>query len=255
MKSGIIARALDYYLAPDKKWAFGAEVNRAIADFFESPHPSLNEDNAGHFTEWFLFDFRFSDGTTPLESFCRLNPLELPAEELKIYLAMQQNHYDFWEIANIAKDHGMTLVSVRNGKRIEVQEKTATQDAHIGDVFLCRVVNVGDHWEIASADALGLSVPSAHDRKQMQKHFPILNSKVVYHEIVLPMREDSMSLQTDDIGNGKTIVTGSFGAPQEELDDCPVCMLMKRVREEDRQPTESELQKAFDEANKHERRG
>jgi len=77
MKKGNISQILDYYMSPDGAFMFFKEdIMRASKEFFngKSIFPPPIE-AAEHFSEWFLYDFKLSNGETPLEYFCNKNPL------------------------------------------------------------------------------------------------------------------------------------------------------------------------------------
>lgn len=247
MKKGFISQVLDYYFVPEHDFMFGSDIERAMADFFGDPHGYIDKEASGYFTDWFLSDFVLMNGKTPIKYFYDTNPLKLPIEELQMYETMiKNNRYDFFEVKSVRRGKGMTLKSVRDGEEFKIYEKSATNDTVLGDVFLCRIIKMGDRWEIASGGTLAMSKPSARDRQRMKHDFSVLDPKIVYREIVLPERRAVGDIKTEMIAGGGTLMTGMTGnVSQEEEDDCAVCQSTKAAKQKGRAPTMDELKEAL----------
>lgn len=249
MTLGTVAAALDYYFEPDHAWMFGADIRRAVTEFSGGAAAPDTAEAFGFFSEWFLFDFVFRDGMTPLWYFYDRNPLDLPPEKLNTYDGMaKSNRFDFFEVGVVEKDWGMKLMSVRDGATFDIHEKKATRDLQQGDVIACRIASVNGNWDIMGGAAFVIPKPSKRDKKRMRDDFPEFNVKIAYHELLIPSRTELL-LSAHRFGNNEALITGG-----EEDDDCPVCRLTREAKQEGRQLTKAELLRAMEKANKERRR-
>lgn len=248
MKQNIITKILDYYFSPENRPVFGKRVKKAMEEFTGGNKTPVASEDAGHFTEWFLYDFKLETGETPLEYFYNKNPLRLPDEELTVYKnMMEDNIYDIFEVADLKENKEMTLEHVRTGKEYRVSEKAATRQLSRGDAFICRIINVGSGYEIAGGSVLVLPKLAKGAKDFLLKTTDKLTPKKVYG-IVRGARDSTA--KTEPVGDDKVLLTGQFGdVSSEEYDNCPVCRLMKECKEEGRNPTEAELIEAMKKAN------
>lgn len=256
MTKGNISKALEYYFDPEHKWMFGEELNRAIGEFFESKGASLDPESVGHFSEWFLFDYKMQNGKTPLVYFCDSNPFRLPMDALSQYKDMQENVFDVFEVKAVKMNEGFVMNGVNTGREFKVKEKSLTHSAKKNDAVACRIFKCGDHYEIAGGSASLLPSMAPEALKHFTDSITPLNPKGMFHILVKTQDFfDNGLMSAEKIGNDEMLVSGSrIGATQEEYDDCAVCQLMKKAKEEGRSPTTCELEKAFNEVNKHDGR-
>lgn len=248
MKAGIISQVLDYYFNPDQQFLFGAEVIRAMDEFFGKGKEPMNSESMGHFSEWFIFDFTLKTGETPLQYFCDKNPLKMHSGDISVLKSMQEdNIYDIFEIVRLKTGKCMTLHQIRTSKTYEVYEKTATRQLRKGDSFICRVINVGDGYEMAGGSVLPLPRFGKGAKEILSNTKDRLTPKDVY-KMILGMEK----AEVQEMGDGSVLVTGGLNdGPQEEYDNCAVCQLTKRCKAEGRKPTHKELMKAMEEANRN----
>ncbi len=251
MQKGTIAQALDYFLDPEHGWMFGQDIQRALVEFMGNSG-QISEEAFGYFMEWFLFEHVLRNGKTPLQYFAQENPLKFSEETVRLYAEMDKTqHYDFFEVLSITKNKALELRSVRDGRRYAVSEKMATSGPRVGDVIVCRVGKVGEVWELISSDPIAMPKPSKNDIRRMREEFPIVNPKIVYHEIFDPEMIDPVDFSMEQLEEGSALVSGAKGGmPEDGFDDCAVCQLTRKAKEGGRQPTQQELKAAIDEVNK-----
>ncbi len=171
----------EYYLNPERAILFGTEIYRAMDEFSVSPGP-FPPAALSYFADWFLFDFAFAGGEPPIRRFPKANPRNLSPEELLPFGELADNNrFDFFRISALTK-HDMIFESVRSGERFEVVR--AGMRAGEDDVAVCRIGRAGGKWEVLTPAPIAMSAPSKPDIKRMKTHFPILNSRIVFHEIV-----------------------------------------------------------------------
>lgn len=243
MKKDIITRVFDYYFNPAFEYVFGKEIERSLVEFFGGlPIGEIDPASQGHFEEWFLFDFKIKDNKSPLRLFYEGNPLKLSSEELSIYKDMQENYFDFFEVIEIEAAKSATLRSTRLNKSFSVLEKTATKDLKKGDWVILRVFKNEDHYEITGGSAISFPGMKTKQAKKFTSGVRTeLNPKVVYG--LLKGMENPRIQELE--GGGALLSGGSGPFPQEEYDNCAVCQLLKRCKEEGRNPTEKEMRRAM----------
>lgn len=242
-----IEKIMEYYLNPEREFMFGTEVRRAMIAFIGGPQP-LSPTAFSYFADWFLFDFTFAGGVPPVRRFPEANPLNLPANELAAYTELaEHNLFDFFEVSGLSKQRA-TFTNVRDGAVYTIMLPSGIRIRN-GDVIVCRIGRIRERWEMCFLDPIALPAPSLRDKQRMKTDFPVLNSQVVYHEIISREHIDAGSvppLTVTDIGKETKLVTG--GIPSAD-DDCAVCQAMKRARAEGKALSEKELRAAIVEQN------
>ncbi len=238
----------EYYLNPERASMFGADVKRAMNEFMGGSR-LLSATAFPHFSDWFIFDFKLSDGLTPVRRFSETSLHPMTSEERAVYKEIaEHNAFDFFEVSD-AKKQNATFTGVRDRKRYEVAFP-GNAEMDNGDIIVCRIARVRGKWHIVSSDPIGMSSPSARDKRRMEREFPTFNPRVIYHEIV--SAEDvigslqKFGMSTDDLGNGTTLISGG---DHSEDDNCPVCQTVRAAKEKGCTPTKEELTRAFKKAN------
>lgn len=241
-----IDRILEHFLNPERAWVFGYQVQRAITEFSGEKGP-MSPDGFEHFLDWFLFNFEYQPGETPLAYSLRANPLKFTdAELVQLREIIERNHFGYFEVLASRRD-GMTFKGVEDGESYEIADTEAAPESRAGDVFLCRIAPVGGVWRVVNTSALALR-PTARDWRRIRAQ-PLRDSREAYREIVLDGTE-LPDLSTLDVGGGQALISsGAEGWSPEEDDDCAICRLMRQAKAEGREPSRPELMRAFREAN------
>jgi len=145
---------LNYYFSNPK---FHPDILGALREFFDlSPSAPINEIKirdeveSGLFNEWFVYDFKLSNGRTPLEDFYLTNPDNLNDARLEVYKQLQDNCYGFYKIKEVRLGEGLLLENIQTGKVYWVKEYQLTFCVTAGQVFPGRVAKVGEHYELVS---------------------------------------------------------------------------------------------------------
>jgi hypothetical protein len=92
---GVLSKVGDYYFTEK---SYSDEIFRAMEEFFDAPNLRRDRQLNVHdgedelFNEWFLYEFKFSDGKTALEKFYSENPLSIPEYRRKLYKELQENY-------------------------------------------------------------------------------------------------------------------------------------------------------------------
>lgn len=241
----LLSRVLDYFLNPEHAWMFGRDIHRALTEFSGGTGP-INEDSYEYFLDWFLFNFQYRDAETPLAYVCRTNPLKVSDEELELLrIIAEKNRFGYFEVTATSRS-GMTLISVKDGDEYTIVERIADAKPEAGEVMLCRIAPVNGEWRILNSSALALR-PSKHDWERIRSH-PVRDSREAYHEILREGMKPQISAL--ELGEGKALISaGGQGWSPDEDDDCPICRVMRKAKEEQRQPLRAELERAFREVN------
>ena len=156
MQKGIIPGILNFSVHDE--YLQGA-LNKALEEFFGIPPEDkrgplqIPEEFLAHFNEWFVFDYKLPNGRTVLQYFYDQNPLNLAGERYELYKQLQSGEYSLWEVVDVRFGEGLRLRNIQNNIERQVQEFKATLDLKVGTLFFSRIVRLGDHWEMVSADA------------------------------------------------------------------------------------------------------
>ena len=209
MERALIERIIEHYLNPERAWMFGTEVIRAMAEFMGEPTAPMPPHASPYFADWFLFDFRFTDGQIPLIRYRGLNPHSLGEEELALLDEIAaHNRFDFFQVKKLHRKY-FDADSVRSGDRFRIEEKPETS-INLGDIVVTRLARMGGAWRIVSLDTLGMPNPSARDLARMQNAFPVLDPRLVFQEIVAPEMADT-EVSVDELEGGMAHVIGGIG--------------------------------------------
>src|SRR3989344_4693441 len=145
MLVALLGKLLDYFLNPEHSWMFGNDIHRALAEFSGNTGP-VNEDSYEHFLDWFLFDFCYRGGETPLAYACRTNPLAMSdADIATLKTIVEKNCFGYFEVTATGRDC-MTFKAVEGGEQYEIADTEASIKSKKGDVFVCRIAPVGGAW-------------------------------------------------------------------------------------------------------------
>ncbi len=241
----IIEQVCDQYLNPKNAWMYEREVHLAMDEFLGAAKSGpLPEAALSFFADWFVFDFPMFGTQTPLMRFFEMNPLNLSSDELgACKRIIDTNRYDFFEVIRNSSGN-IRIRSVRNAEEFDVLDPT--MQCPVGDVFASRIINAGGGWRIASIDPIGLPSPSKKDKARMKSEFPVLDSRIVYQEIVaLGDADMEIPLGLEKVEGDLVVSTGGNAHAD---DGCAVCVLLERAKKEKRTPTEKEIIRAFKEA-------
>lgn len=203
MERGTIEKILDYYFSREQ---FEKEIIRAEREFFnkvdfdiEDSFKRRDEDTA-MFNEWFIFDFKLSNGKTPLEDFYERNPYNLNLVRLQIYKDLQENYFGFYEVKEVKLGEGLTLENLHTGKIYQVREYSGTFYLKEGQVFSTRVGKVGDHYELAgSQPSIGPIRLDAYYKKLLSRE-KILNPKILRDSFMRSKKSAGFKDKSEKIG-------------------------------------------------------
>jgi hypothetical protein len=183
MEPHTIERMLDYYFT---KPSLREDVWRALKEFFHKPHLApgdrleIEEKDEGVFNEWFVFDFKLSNGKTLLEDFYERNPYNLKMARLQVYKDLQENYFGFYKVKEVRLGEGLTLENLQTAKVYEVREFTATFCLKEEQIFSARVGRVGDHYELVGSNPLfGPVRMNSNFENFLRKEKKKLNPKVL----------------------------------------------------------------------------
>ncbi|NQU82702.1 MAG: hypothetical protein HQ539_02015 [Parcubacteria group bacterium] len=207
MESGTIEKIFNYYF---NKLKFEGEVTRALREFFDMPDFNagdsfnLTDEDEVTFNEWFIFDFKFKNGKTPLEDFYETNPYNFKMIRLQVYKDLQDNHFGLYEAKEVRLGESIVLENLQTGKIYEVREYSATFGLKKGQVFSSRVGKVGDHYELVGSNPrFGPVRLDKTMRKLFCEDKSKLNPKVLRDSFTgskdkesLPFPEESVSLES-----------------------------------------------------------
>jgi len=157
LPKGSIAKIYNYYFNSPR---YNDDIMSAFRQFFDQPDldqgDSIDADQMsdGLFNEWFLYDFKLTNGETVLVDFISRNPLKISIIDISLYRnLLTTNTYSLFEVVTVDIDKGLMLKNLRTKKDVYVHEQKLTRQVQPGDMFFLRVAKVGDNYEIVGADS------------------------------------------------------------------------------------------------------
>ena len=169
---GTIYKMSEYYLTHHK---YKDEVLQAMQEFFDCPDLELGKKleigkfDEVLFNEWFVYDFRFSDGQGMLKKYYNDNPRKLPLYGLPVYKHLQENYFGFYKILNVNIGEGILLKNLKDNTEYLVQEVAGTMNIKKGDILVNRVANVGGHYELVGCDLPAFMISELKNEKKVRK--------------------------------------------------------------------------------------
>lgn len=154
MTKNLISKMIDYFYGHAK---FSDEIGRAMKEFMDIPADGVlltfPKELAPHFTEWFVYDFKLTDGRTPLAYFYEVNPYKLSPWQRQEYKDLQDNEYGMYEVLKVDLDVGLEIKNLASGHKYYVYEHGATFELVKGSIFFTRAAKNGDHYELVGANS------------------------------------------------------------------------------------------------------
>ncbi len=208
LPKGSIAKIYKYYFT---KPQFKDEIIRAFREFFNRPNlfsggklELKDEKDEEMFNEWFIFDFRLSNGNTPLEDFYERNPYNFNIIQLQAYKDLQDNHYGLYKTKEVRLGEGLALENLQTGRIYQVREFSATFGLKEGQVISGRVGKVGDHYELVGSNpSFGPVKLDANIEKSFREDKTKLNPKVLRENIFKDNLSEEGGMSFNDYSSPK----------------------------------------------------
>ncbi|OGZ44464.1 MAG: hypothetical protein A3J55_04450 [Candidatus Ryanbacteria bacterium RIFCSPHIGHO2_02_FULL_45_17b] len=190
MRTGTISDIISYFFNSS---AYKADIERALCQFFgiHSVEELLigipefaNVDSPAHrhFHEWFVFDFKLSDGKTPLQEWCEKNPMNIRFSDMtECADLLRWNEYGFFIIISSVPGK-VEIESIMSKKRYAVREYKVAPFLKPKEVIVARISLIGQRYEFVS----GMIEPtdtefSDEARKTLTRFRNALTPKEIYH--------------------------------------------------------------------------
>jgi len=185
-------------------------------------------DRAGYlFWPWFVFNWAYDpaddegtldgpEGRTVAELYAEAHSSRLDALEKRLIESVNRKPYSFWEVIDVDKGKGMTLLNILSGARIAVQERTGSEYVLSGDVLFGRAISVDSVGMF-----IGLStnrIPPGRKpeiiqlRKRLRRGRPAVNDETL-NEWTLEIRE--LYFAIDHFLHAKPQLCNTDGHPME----------------------------------------
>jgi hypothetical protein len=173
MKEGILGDIIEYYSTND---IYENDMDRAIFEFFgKSPHEVYegeelsNDDIYKLLCEWFVFDFKLSNGKPPLVDMCERNPMRWTSDVMNEYNSMRENEYGFFEICSVVSGQ-VEVESLQYNKKYTVKEFSAVPQLRPRQSIIVRIAHVGDVYEFVSSKIMVFDVEMADGMKRAMRY-------------------------------------------------------------------------------------
>ena len=145
---------------------FGREVDelvRAKDEYFAQTGGEVYVDDRCYeqrmqaFFNWFLFDRRQADGSTPIERFLREKGGELSAKDKDVMLGFTNSRLGLYEyrgtrgIFSRPKEGQVRVRDAVTGNSFNVTERRQMHGLDIGDLFESRLIPLGKTWHFSTS--------------------------------------------------------------------------------------------------------
>jgi hypothetical protein len=146
---------------------FSDEMENAFLEFFPKAKGTspknpfeLREEDEGTFNEWLIFDFKLSNGETPLLYFVRTGMNGFSEDEKAIYRALTKTTYGVFEIIAVKIGKEMMVRQVGDEQIYNVKECMGTIGARKGMYIIARLCFMINQYEFvgSSIHALPFSI-------------------------------------------------------------------------------------------------
>ena len=140
------------------------ELLRGREEYFAGTGGEVHEDDRCYeqrmqaFFNWFLFDRRQADGSTPVERFLREKGAELAGKDKDILLGCTQSRLGLFEYrgtrGGLFSRPAKGQVRVRDivtGENFDVTERRQMHGLDVGDLFEARLVPLGRTWHFSTS--------------------------------------------------------------------------------------------------------
>jgi tetratricopeptide (TPR) repeat protein len=171
MTSGIIAKILD--LLEYHYHSFEDEIGRAFGIFFNKEPPQnvvpSDENYAMRvFNEWFIYDYKSTNGKSILEIFCD-DYLHLVSKKIqKESKELLHSWYSVFEVRKVEFDRGLHVEDLKTSKTYFVNEVSMTREVTIESVFAARVVRLGGRYEFVGYNPIALPRVDKNYKRKMK---------------------------------------------------------------------------------------
>jgi len=156
MRRGLVSEVIHYFTNNPQ---YVPEVFRARTRFWGDEEILINslkgeerDNKEWTFHNWFIFDFKFPNGKTPLKTYYLTKYLSFSENDQENYKNLLKSKYDLWKVRNVELDKGLELISLKDGKIFYVSEKMGTHGVKKDDVILNRITKIDDHYELIGPD-------------------------------------------------------------------------------------------------------
>lgn len=139
--------------------SFAEEAVQAQQMYLDCLDPELT-DREDEFTmercfEWFIFDYRLSDGSTVIDTF-RREP-DLSDEEHALLADWSRSRASLYEVLEVFPGKGVLVRDLLKKSRVVVHDASAAAEIQPGTLLYMRVLKVGGEYEFSTS---GLALPA-----------------------------------------------------------------------------------------------
>lgn len=192
MKKGTLEKVFAFYDSPAR---VKTHVIPAMLEFFNVSNReylekiNIQDDEMPYFRNWFLFDYRLSDGMSILEDYLERNKKNISSEERCVYKSLAQNIYGFFKIEAVDLDKSITVENLASHAKYTVCEKIFTHQATKGLMTINRIGWVIDHWEFVGNNSFGfLPCPEIKSLLRMLDSRPMILTPQLVNEVFVAKR-------------------------------------------------------------------
>jgi hypothetical protein len=165
----------------------GQELRRSLGDFADQPAFAweaaraqdlylgcMDQHLIGYYDdftmercfEWFIFDYKLSNGKTVLETFKQEKMGELDDKTYELAKAWANSRISLYEVTSLLPGEGLVIKELLGRGSIRVRDLNAALEIQPGNILLMRVLKVGEEYEFSTN---GLALPSECKEELLKK--------------------------------------------------------------------------------------
>ena len=137
------------------------EVTRALNDFFKREYPGPEEEELIFpiFTEWLIFDYKPTSGTTFLIEYCLRNPDRLNKTTItRMKRAAASHNYSQFEIQDIKRGKYIDVEDLCTGQKFRVWEEKGSSGKHDKGSVHARIALIDGKYYFVGANPIHMSI-------------------------------------------------------------------------------------------------
>lgn len=199
------ARAQDIYLGCHDRRLFESEDEFSMERCFE----------------WFIFDYKLSNGKTVIETFFNENSQALDELETALLKNWIDSCISLYQVTGITPGKGLSIKNLLYREEAVVRDLNVSSEIEVGNILLVRVLKVGEEYEFSTS---GIALPGESKefllkelRRERQLFFSISKTKNSGWKAYLKENGHKINALVMEIGSGSPNARSPEKGEREEI--------------------------------------
>lgn len=116
--------------------------------------------------EWFIFDYRLSNGRTVIETFRKEHPGSIDERQAVLLKEWARSRISLYEVTAVLPDEGIVIKNILDRGDVKVNDVNAAEEIEAGSILLIRILKVGGEYEFSTS---GLALPATFKEPLLKK--------------------------------------------------------------------------------------